>query len=225
MRLLKYLINCGLGSRKVIINKVRAGEISVNGEIVFDERIDFYEGDEVLHLGNKLSEKKLKYYAFHKTMGYITAMKDDNRATIIDTLPDWFDKDSFFPIGRLDKDTEGVLIFTNDGDINRQMTEPRSGTEKKYYVELRDCIEENSLIKLRNGIEIQEHKCLPAKAEKIDDKSIILTIVEGKFHQVKRMMRAVGNEVTYLKRVQFGKMKLGDLKKGELKEVHLTELI
>lgn len=225
MRLEKYLVIHGLGSRRVIIEKVKKGEISVNGIDVFDERIDIYEEDEILHLGNKLVKKEHKYYALHKTMGYITAMKDDNRATVVELLPDWFDKETFFPIGRLDRDTEGVLIFTNDGDTNQRMTQPGSGIEKVYYVELQFSIKNSDIAELEKGVSIHGHHCKPAKVELINEKAVYLTIVEGKFHQVKRMMRAVNNKVTYLKRVRFGKFELGDLSKGELKEISLADLI
>lgn len=225
MRLEKYLVIHGLGSRRVIIEKVKAGEVTVNGGTVYDERIDVYENDEILHLGNKLKEKEFKYYVLHKTMGFITAMKDDNRPTVVELLPPWFDAETFFPIGRLDRDTEGVLIFTNDGDTNQRMTQPGSGVEKKYFVELLFPIADEEIEKLRGGVSINGHHCLPAKVEKLDDKAINLTIVEGKFHQVKRMMRAVNNKVVYLKRMQFGKLELGDLPKGEIREIELNELI
>ena len=225
MRLEKYLVIHGLGSRRVIIEKVKSGEVTVNGVTVFDERIDVYENDEILHLGKKLKEKEFKYYVLHKTMGYITAMKDDNRPTVVELLPEWFDTETFFPIGRLDRDTEGVLIFTNDGDINQRMTQPGSGVEKKYFVELLFPIADEEVEKLQQGVSINGHDCLPAKVEKLSEKTINLTIVEGKFHQVKRMMRAVNNKVVYLKRMQFGKLVLGDLPKGQVKEIELNELI
>lgn len=225
MRLEKYLVIHGLGSRRVIIEKVKKGEVTVNGKTVFDERIDIYEEDEILHLGQRLKKKEFKYYLLHKTMGYITAMKDDNRPTIVELLPPWFDTDTFFPIGRLDRDTEGVLIFTNDGDTNQKMTQPGSGVEKKYYVELMFDISEESIEKLKTGVSINGHDCLPAKVEKIGEKAIYLTIVEGKFHQVKRMMRAVHNKVIYLKRVSFGKCSLEDLPKGQIKEIFLEDLM
>lgn len=225
MRLEKYLVIHGLGSRRVIIEKVKKGEITVNGVVVFDERIDIFEDDEILHFGKKLSKKEYKYFALHKTMGYITAMKDDNRATIVELLPDWFDKETFFPIGRLDRDTEGVLIFTNDGDTNQKMTQPGSGVEKVYYVELLFDIKEAEIDELKKGVSIHGHQCKPAKVEFINNKAIYLTIVEGKFHQVKRMMRAVNNKVTYLKRVRFGKFELGDLPQGEICEISLSDLI
>lgn len=224
MRLEKYLVICGLGSRRAIIEKVKLGEITVNGRTVFDERIDVYENDIILHLGEKLRKKEFKYYVLHKTMGYITAMKDDNRPTVVELLPDWLDVNTFFPIGRLDRDTEGVLIFTNDGDTNQRMTQPGSGIEKKYYVELMFPINDEEIEKLRKGVSINGHDCLPAKVEKLEDKAIMLTIVEGKFHQVKRMMRAVNNKVNYLKRVSFGKIEIGNLQKGELREIKLEDL-
>ena len=224
MRLEKYLVIRGLGSRRVIIEKVKNGDISVNGIQVFDERIDVFEDDKILYLGNELKEKELKYFALYKKMGYITAM-EDKRPTVVELLPDWFEKDSFFPIGRLDKDTEGLLIFTNDGDLNRTMTEPGSGIEKKYYVELLFPINDEGIERLRKGVSIAGHECLPAKVEKIHEKAVLLTIVEGKFHQVKRMMRSINNKVTYLKRMAFGKMELGDLVEGELREITLENLI
>jgi len=225
LRLEKYLVNCGLGSRRVIIEKVKNGEITVNGEIILDERIDVYENDKILHLGNKLKNKEFKYYALHKTMGFVTAMKDNNRPTIVDLLPSWFDTNSFFPIGRLDKDTEGLIIFTNDGDSNQKMTSPESNIEKVYYVELLFDINEEEIKKLESGIGINGHKCLPSKVELINNRAIHLTIVEGKFHQVKRMLRAVNNKVIYLKRVKFGNLELGDLPKGEIREISLEHII
>ncbi len=225
MRLEKYLVNCGLGSRRVIIEEVKNGNITVNGEIVYDERIDIEKEDVILYRGKFLKEKELKYYALYKTSGYITAMKDDNRPTVVELLPPWFPKESFFPIGRLDRDTEGLLIFTNDGDLNQKMTQPKSKVEKTYLVELFFSITDEDIKKLELGVEINGHKCLPAKVEKVNEQAILLTIVEGKFHQVKRMMRSINNKVKYLKRMTFGKMELGNLKEGELMEILLEDLI
>lgn len=225
MRLEKYLVIHGLASRKVIIEKVKNGEVTVNGRKVYDERIDVFEEDEILHLGKKLEKKQYKYFALHKVMGYITAMKDDNRPTVVELLPSWFDTNTFFPIGRLDRDTEGVLIFTNDGDTNQKMTQPGSGIEKKYYVELMFDIKDEAVERLKEGVSINGHNCLPAGVDKINDRALYLTIVEGKFHQVKRMMRAVNNKVVYLKRVSFGKFHLEDLPKGQVKEILLEDLI
>ena len=247
MRLEKYLVIRGLGSRRVIIEKVKNGDISVNGIQVFDERIDVYEDDKILYLGNELKEKELKYFALYKKMGYITAM-EDKRPTVVELLPDWFDKDSFFPIGRLDKDTEGLLLITDDGMLAHELLAPGKHVDKTYFVRVEGKLTVEKIEKLENGVDIGEKNLtMPAKAEIVGGSwegagepepgrvrrenlpevytELHLTIHEGKFHQVKRMMEAVGTPVIYLKRISMGPLILpDDLKKGECRSLTDEEL-
>ncbi|MBC2856049.1 MAG: pseudouridine synthase [Cetobacterium sp.] len=227
MRLEKYLVECGVGSRKVIKKEILDGKVKVNGEIILDERIDVYPETDIITFEDKeLKYKEMKYYVLYKIAGYITAMKDERKKTVVDLLPEWMDTRSIFPIGRLDRDTEGVLLFTNDGALNYSMTHPDEKFEKVYYVELNREISEESIKRLEDGIIIDDrYQCLPAKVEYLNPKAIHLTITEGKYHQVKKMLKAVGNRVDYLKRVKFGNIELGDMEPGEIRELKLEEII
>ena len=147
----------------------------------------------------------------HKPQGVVTATQDNHDKTVMDLLDSSIRRKNLFPVGRLDKDTEGLLLITNDGDLAHMLLSPKRHVDKTYLVHLEKSIDDDVLQKLENGVDIGEEKLtLPAKAEKISDKSIYLTIHEGKFHQVKRMLKAVDNEVVYLKRVTFGSLKLDE---------------
>src|SRR3712207_3054863 len=126
----------------------------------------------------------------------------------MELLPEWVVRKDLAPVGRLDKDTEGLLLFTNDGKLNHRLLSPKNHVEKKYYVELKKEIGEEEQKYLSEGVDIGGYKTLPAKVELCSLKSIFLTIQEGKFHQVKKMLEAVDNQVLYLKRVSFGKLEL-----------------
>ena len=125
----------------------------------------------------------------------------------------------------MDKDTEGLLLLTNDGALNHKLLSPKNHVEKTYYAELEKDISEDDLIKLRNGVDIGGYITMPAKALKIDLNKIHLTIKEGKFHQVKKMLEAVGNKVIFLKRISFGKLNLDTLELGRVKEIKIEDII
>ena len=219
-RLEKYLVECGAGTRKEIKIAVADGRVSVNGVTVLDERIDVFPESDLITLdGKTLQYKEMRYYIMYKVAGYITAMKDERKATVADLLPEWVEKKALFPVGRLDKDTEGMLLFTNDGDLCYEMTHPDKKFKKTYYAELDREITEEDLDRLREGVIIDSYKCLPAEVEKIESKKIYLTITEGKYHQVKKMLKAVKNKVIYLKRIKFGNLELGDMIPGEVREI------
>lgn len=225
MRLEKYLVKCGLGSRREIKNFVTSGRIKVNDNIILDEGENIDEINSTITFdGNSIKEKKMKYYILNKKAGYITAMIDERHQTVTELLPDWVEKQALFPVGRLDKDTEGLLLFTNDGELNYRMTHPEKKFTKKYYAELRNELSDEDIEKIEGGISIGTHICLPAKIEKINEKAVYITIYEGKFHQVKRMFRAVNNRVIYLKRVEFGNLKLGNMNLGEVIEIERKDI-
>jgi len=225
IRLEKQLVLYGAGSRKEIKKIIRSGKVTVNGEIVIDEGTIINKEDIVLINGLPQENKILRYFILYKVAGYVTAMKDEKEATVKELLPKEIANGAFFPVGRLDKDTEGLLIFTNDGDLNRILARPEYKVEKTYYVELIKEISEDEIKKLEKGIEINNHICLPSKVERVAKDKINLTITEGKFHQVKRMLRAVNNKVTYLKRIRFGNITLEDMKKEELREIRKEDII
>lgn len=226
MRLDKYLVECGIGSRKEVKKIIDGKLISVNDKIISSpkENVD-EEKDTVKYKNEIIKYKKFRYYILNKKSGYITAVDDPRDKTVMDLLPEWVIKKDLAPVGRLDKDTEGLLLLTNDGQLNHRLLSPKSHVDKTYYAELEKNISEDDLEKLRNGVDIGGYMTMPALAEKIEDKKIHLTIKEGKFHQVKKMLEAVDNKVVYLKRISFGNLKLNDMELGEVREVNLEDII
>lgn len=226
MRLDKFLVECGIGSRKEVKEIIQSRKIYKNGVCVTSPKENVEEEkDHIEYDGKILQYKEYRYYILHKKAGYVTAVEDPKEKTVMDLLPDWVIKKDLAPVGRLDKDTEGLLLFTNDGKLNHKLLSPKSHVEKTYYVELEKEIEEQALFQLAKGVDIGGYITLPSKVEKLSSQSILLSIQEGKFHQVKRMLEAVGNRVEYLKRVSFGNLELGDLALGEVREISLEEII
>ena len=226
MRLDKYLVECGIGSRKEVKKIIDGKLVSVNDKIISSPKENVDEEKDIVKYKNEIIKyKKFRYYILNKKSGYITAVDDPRDKTVMDLLPEWVIKKDLAPVGRLDKDTEGLLLLTNDGQLNHRLLSPKSHVDKTYYAELEKNISEDDLEKLRNGVDIGGYMTMPALAEKIEDKKIHLTIKEGKFHQVKKMLEAVENKVVYLKRISFGNLKLNDMELGEVKEVNLEDII
>lgn len=226
MRLDKFLVECGIGSRKEVKKIIDEKVITVNDKIISSPKENINENEDVVKYNNeRIIYKKFRYYIINKKQGYITAVDDPRDKTVMDLLPDWVIKKDLAPVGRLDKDTEGLLLLTNDGQLNHKLLSPKSHVDKTYFAKLEKEISENDLEKLRAGVDIGGYITMPAKAESPAPFEILLTIKEGKFHQVKKMLEAVNNKVIYLQRISFGKLKLQDLKLGEVKEVNLEEII
>lgn len=226
MRLDKYLVECGIGSRKEVKKIIDNKLVSVNDKIISSSKENVDEEKDIVKYRDEIIKyKKFRYYILNKKGGYITAVDDPKDKTVMDLLPEWVIKKDLAPVGRLDKDTEGLLLLTNDGQLNHRLLSPKSHVDKTYYAELEKDISEDDLEKLRNGVDIGGYITMPALGEKIDDKKIHLTIKEGKFHQVKKMLEAVDNKVIYLKRISFGKLKLDDMKLGEVREVNIEDII
>ncbi len=229
MRIEKYLVQCGVGSRREIKKFICEGKIKVNGTTVFDESFSINEENDIVTFDDKKIKKKiLKYYILYKKAGYVTSASDKKNPVVNDLLPQWIDKQALFPVGRLDKDTEGLLLFTNDGELNYKMTHPEKKFSKKYYAELKKEISDEDIKKIELVIDIGEQEsciCLPAKIERAGEKSVYITIFEGKYHQVKRMMKAVRNKVIYLKRTEFGNLTLEGMNLGDVKEIKREDII
>ena len=226
MRLDKFLTECGLGSRREVKKLLDNGKIRVNDIIVKNPQANIKESiDKIEYDGNKLEYKEFRYYIMNKKGGYITATEDPKEKTVMELLPEWVNKKDLFPVGRLDKDTEGLLFFTNDGKLAHELTSPKKHVDKIYRVSLRDDIGEGEIEKLEAGVDIGGYITQPAKAEIVNSKEILLNIKEGKFHQVKKMLKAVGNEVTYLKRETFGKLTLEDMVPCEVREIERDDVI
>ena len=222
MRLDKYLAEMGIGTRQEVKKQIRQGKVTVNGTVVkaADMKID-ENGDEVAVGGRMISYVSYEYYMLNKPAGVISATEDRKDTTVIDLIRDKKRKD-LFPVGRLDKDTEGLLLITNDGDLAHRLLAPKKHVDKVYYAKIDGTVTEEDVKMFAEGIDIgtdEEELTRPAKLEiiKSGEKSEIrLTIHEGKFHQVKRMFLSVGKEVTYLKRERMGTLCLDEnLKPGE----------
>lgn len=231
MRLDKYLADCGYGTRTEVKKIVKSGCISVNDEKVtkVDIKIDETK-DNVCINGEKISYNKFVYYMLNKPAGYVSATEDSHDKTVIDLLKSTDKKKDIFPVGRLDKDTEGLLILSNDGKMAHEILSPKKHVNKTYYAELSGEINEDAKDIFEKGIDIGEKKeTLPAKLkilEKGQKSKVELTICEGKFHQVKRMFMAIGLEVLYLKRIKMGSLELDcKLKLGEYRAISEEELI
>lgn len=226
MRLDKFLVECGIGSRKEVKDLISSGEITIKGKSKISAKDNINEEtDIVIYNGEQVIYKEFRYYILNKKAGYVTATEDFKDKTVMDLLPEWVNQKDLSPVGRLDKDTEGLLLLTNDGKLNHKLLSPKSHVDKKYYVEAEDVISQNDIKKLEEGIDIGGYITMPANVEIIDSKKIYLTIKEGKFHQVKKMLEGVNNKVLYLKRVSFGKLKLENLGLGEVKEIKIEDII
>ena len=225
LRLDKFLCDVKVGSRSQVKEYLKKGMVKVNGEVVkrpefkVDEKKDgiSFQGKEILY-------KRYVYYMLNKPKGVVSATRDACR-TVTDLLKDT-GYDDLFPVGRLDKDTEGLLLMTNDGNLAHNLLSPKKHVEKKYYVELERTLGEEDRKALETGVDIGEERLtFPAQVEQITETSIFLIITEGKYHQVKRMMQAVENEVVYLKRVAMGGIFLDEnLPQGAYRELTEDEM-
>lgn len=220
MRLDKFLANQNIGSRSQVKEMVRKGLVKVNGSPVKKSDIQIDEkADKVSVNGEEICMQKPSYLMLHKPAGVVSATTDTREKTVMDLLPPEFAK-KYFPVGRLDKDTEGLLLITDDGVLAHNLLSPKHHVDKTYYVEVNGVISDDMKEVLEQGVDIGDDTItLPAKvAERkvlTDGMSFLLTITEGRFHQIKRMVHAVGLEVTYLKRLSMGTLQLDEkLDKG-----------
>lgn len=225
MRMDKFLVECGIGSRTQVKELLKQRRVTVNGLVMLSPKESIKEGkDEVKVDGKPVLYQEFRYYILHKKAGYITATEDPKEKTVMELLPDWVNRKDLAPVGRLDKDTEGLLLFTNDGKLNHRLLSPKSHVRKTYYVKLEKKISEQEIESLEQGVDIGGYVTLPAKVESLSEDEIELSIQEGKFHQVKKMLEAVENKVLYLKRISFGNLLLGDMELGEVREISREEI-
>lgn len=222
MRLDKMLSNSGAGSRKEIKELVKAGKVTVNGEAAKKSDMQINEEtDEICVNGERIVYKEFVYLMLNKPAGYVSATEDFKYPTVIDLVPEIYRHYDLFPVGRLDIDTEGLLIITNDGGYAHNMLSPKKHVYKTYLAELDGAVTEDDVKKFKDGITIDGgYTCKEAELVPLTNNSATVRICEGKFHQVKLMFAAVGKKVTYLKRIKFGEFDLPeDLHLGELIEV------
>ncbi len=226
----KILANLGYGSRRDVKKICRSGLVKVDGNIIKDSSVHVDPESSKIVIGNEVvNYREFVYIMMNKPQGVISATEDMMDTTVVDLLDKEYDTFAVFPVGRLDKDTEGLLLLTNDGQLAHQLLSPRRRVPKTYYAEVQGAVTEDDIYKFKEGVFIdEEYKTLPAELKilKSDDISEIeLTIYEGKFHQVKRMFRMVGKAVIYLKRLSMGSLELDDnLDLGEYRELTKGEL-
>lgn len=230
-RLDKILSNLGYGTRKEIKQSTRKGLIEVNGVVAKDNGMQVDpEVDRISINGEEIFYRKYIYLMMNKPDGVISATHDSRDETVIDLLEVEHQVFEPFPIGRLDKDTVGLLLLTNDGELNHRLISPKWKVDKVYYAKIDKKVTDSDIEKFRAGITLDDgYTCKEAKLEIIEateeGSEIKLTIQEGKFHQVKRMFEAVDKKVVYLKRVEFGTLPLDeDLEEGEYRELTEEEI-
>ncbi len=233
MRLDKYLADMNLGSRKEVKTLIKKGLVSVNGIVIKSDKFQVETNDQIVFDGEVIVYQKDFYYLLNKPAGVISATVDSYEETVLDLFDDETYRDDLFPVGRLDKDTEGLLVITNDGALAHRLLSPKRHVEKEYYAEVAGVMTEQDVEAFANGLEIDGgERCLPAKlmidtVDRSENCSTIRLILhEGKFHQVKRMVQAVGKEVVYLKRIRMGGLVLeDDLALGEYRELTDADLL
>lgn len=227
MRLDKLLSELKIGSRSLVKEEIRKGNVTVNGQIEKDPGRKTDENNDVICVrGERVYYRRFYYYMLNKPGGVVSATSDLRDRTVLDLLASCDRRDDLFPVGRLDKDTEGLLLLTNDGELAHRLLAPKRHVDKSYFVRMAHSLSAEEAMLLENGVDIGEEKLtLPGKVERVSELEIILTIHEGKYHQVKRMLSAVGNEVMFLKRLTFGGLVLDEkLVPGAYRELTEAEV-
>ena len=227
VRLDKMLAHLGYGSRKEVKLLIRKGEVIVNDTIIYDDdfKVDS-DLDEVIVYDEEVTYSEFVYIMLNKPQDYVSATYDNKYKTVIDLVSDYASY-KIFPVGRLDIDSVGLLLITNDGKLCHQLLSPKSHVDKKYYVEFSGDFIDSYYKNFEKGIKLDDgYVTMPSKVELIEKDKAYITIHEGKFHQVKRMFEALNMKVTYLKRVTFGSLILDDnLKEGEYRLLSEDEIL
>ncbi len=229
MRLDKLLAESGYGSRSEVKRLIKKGRVAVNGEIVKSPSFNVDpERDEVTVDGEPVYYQKDYYLILNKPAGYVTTTADRDMSVmeLVSDIPRFTEK--LFPVGRLDKDTEGLLFITSDGELAHRLTHPKWKVPKVYYVEVTGELTEERIEALRKGVDLGDFVTRPAKVKILktgkERSAVEIEITEGKYHQVKRMFEKIGHPVIYLKRIKFGNLELGELPVGEYRNLTEEEL-
>ena len=232
MRLDKYLVACAVGSRTEVKNFLKAGRVMVNGKKEKSAKLQINEDtDEICFDGQKLEYEEFVYYMMNKPQGVISATEDPKHKTVLDLLDDLARSKEVFPVGRLDIDTHGLLLLTNDGKLAHALLSPKRHVDKTYLAQINGVMTDEDIETFAQGIPLKDFTCQPAKLELVSvdaekNQSLVrVTIAEGKFHQVKRMVTYCGKEVVDLQRLTMGTLTLDeDLKRGEWRRLTKEEL-
>jgi 16S rRNA pseudouridine516 synthase len=230
-RIDKILSNLGHGTRKEVKAILKKGKVEVDGVIISDNAMKIDPDKAVIKVsGEVINYRKYIYLIMNKPSGVVSATVDKHDETVIDLIDEEYKAFDPFPIGRLDKDTVGLLLITNDGELNHKLIAPKNHVDKVYYAEINRFVDESDVNAFKKGVVIDDgYKCMPAILEVINadenGSEIMVTIQEGKFHQVKRMFESVDKKVVFLRRVSFGPLKLDEnLLEGQCRELSEDEI-
>ena len=232
MRLDKFLVACAVGSRTEVKNLLKAGRVTVNGKKEKSAKLQINEErDEIRFDGQVLEYEEFVYYIMNKPKGVISATEDSKHRTVLDLLDDLARTKEVFPVGRLDIDTHGLLLLTNDGQLAHALLSPKRHVDKTYLAQVKGIMSQEDVETFAKGIPLKDFTCQPAKLEILsvdsgkDESQVRVTIAEGKFHQVKRMVAYCGKEVVDLQRLTMGTLVLDEnLKRGEWRRLTKEEL-
>lgn len=230
MRLDRYLANMGCGSRTEVKQLLRFGKVMVNEKKATDGAMPIQVGiDQIVCQDQLIVYQEYFYLMLHKPAGVLTATEDLRQKTVLDLIDPKYHNKGLFPVGRLDKDTEGLLILTNHGELGHRLLSPKKHVFKEYLARVTGVLSETDQIAFQNGITIEDgYQTLPARLEIIshtDPAEVLVIIREGKFHQIKRMFQALDKEVLYLKRLKMGNLMLDpQLPLGAVRELTATEI-
>lgn len=223
MRLAKYLAHCGVASRRAAEGLIGAGRVTVGGELVTDPARDVDEHSEVAVDGRSVRPEPREAHLLHKPAGVVSTAQDTHgRPTVVDLVRS---ERRLYPVGRLDADTTGLILLTNDGDLAERLTHPRYGVPRTYRATVTPAdVGEEALQALREGVELEDGRTAPAAVQLCGRGRLELTLREGRNRQVRRMLEAVGHRVTALERVAFGALELGELEPGQSRRLSNDEV-
>ena len=232
MRLDKFLVACAVGSRTEVKNFLKSGRVTVNGKKEKSAKLQINEEtDEICFDGQKLEYEEFVYYMMNKPQGVISATEDTKHKTILDLMDDYARAKEVFPVGRLDIDTHGLLLLTNDGKLAHALLSPKRHVDKTYLARINGVMTDADVETFAQGVPLKDFTCHPAKLELVsvdtekEESLVRVTIAEGKFHQVKRMVAYCGKEVVDLQRLTMGTLTLDDdLKRGVWRRLSKEEL-
>ena len=232
MRLDKFLVACAVGSRTEVKNFLKSGRVTVNGKKEKSAKLQINEDtDEICFDGEKLEYEEFVYYMMNKPQGVISATEDSKHKTVLDLMDDYARAKEVFPVGRLDIDTHGLLLLTNDGKLAHALLSPKRHVDKTYLAQINGVMTDADVETFAQGVPLKDFTCQPAKLELVsidtekEESLVRVTIAEGKFHQIKRMVAYCGKEVVDLQRLTMGTLTLDEnLKRGEWRRLSKEEL-
>ena len=225
-RLDKFLCDCGVGTRSQVKDMIKAGRVAVDGRPERDSGRKFDPGSQVITLdGMVLNRRNRIVVMLNKPAGYVTATEDREEKTVMELLPAEYKYLSLKPVGRLDKATEGLLLFTNDGELLHKLISPKKEVPKRYYAKHEGQADAQDVAAFAEGLTLADGtKCLPAVLEPIGPQESYVTVCEGKYHQVRRMLACRNMPVFYLERQKEGNLAIGDLPRGQVRELTEQEI-